>query len=105
MIKSHLFPFFISISFSLLLPTLAYPADPEAGRVTATQCAICHGIGGEGNGAPKSCIACLDADEFIKHINDFKNGVRKNVMMERFVKNLSDEEIENLAAYYATQSF
>jgi cytochrome c553 len=105
MIKVRLFLFFVSISLFLLISSLANAADPDAGRVTATQCAICHGINGEGNGAPQSCIACIDADVFIKHINDFKSGVRKNVMMERFVKNLSDEDIENLAAYYATKSF
>jgi cytochrome c553 len=105
MIKTRIFLFFASMSFLLLISAFTYAADPDAGRVTATQCAICHGIDGEGNGAPKSCIACLSADEFKKHINDFKSGARKNVMMERFVKNLNDKDVENLAAYYATKSF
>lgn len=80
----------------------AYAADIEAGRLKSTQCAICHGENGEGNGAPKSCIAGMKVDMFIKHLQDFKNGKRKNVMMERFTSKLSDQDIENLAAYFAT---
>lgn len=93
----------ISMSLLILISTEAYAADIEAGRVVATQCAICHGVDGEGNGAPKSKIAGMDVDTFKKHINDFKCGERKNVMMERFTKNLSDKDIENLAAFYATK--
>lgn len=94
---------FSLISMSLLLLTSygAYAADVIAGKVAATQCAICHGVYGEGNGIPGSNIAGMDADKFKKHLRDFKSGTRKNVMMERFVKRLSDQDIENLAAYYA----
>ena len=96
---------FSVISMSLFLPISigAYAADIEAGRVKSTQCAICHGNDGEGNGAPKSKISGMDMNKFIKLVNDYKNGVCKNVMMERFTKKLSDEDIENLAAYYATK--
>jgi cytochrome c553 len=101
--KARLFFSLISMNLCLLISSGSYAVDVEAGRVTSTQCAICHGINGEGNGAPKSCISCIDVNTFIKHINDFKSGARKNVMMERFVKNLSDQDIENLAAYYSTK--
>lgn len=96
---------FFVISQSVLFPLLnaSYAADVDAGRMTATQCAICHGSDGEGNGAPKSRISGMDVEVFIKHIHDFQTGTRKNVMMERFVKNLSDEDIENLAAFYAAK--
>ena len=85
----------------LLTTSGAYAADIIAGKVTATQCAICHGVHGEGNGIPGSSIAGMEHDRFKKHINDFKSGARKNVMMERFVKNLTDKDIDNLAAYYS----
>lgn len=93
------------ITISLLLPLFsgAHAADIHAGKVKSTQCAICHGEDGEGNGAPKSKISGMDIDRFIKLVNDYKNGVCKNVMMERFTKKLSDEDIANLAAYYATK--
>lgn len=93
----------ITMSLFLMLSSEVYAADVEAGRVKSTQCAICHGDDGEGNGAPKSKISGMEVDKFIKHLQDFKCGARKNVMMERFAKKLSDEDIENLAAYYATK--
>jgi cytochrome c553 len=93
----------ISLGFVFLISSGAYAGDIEAGRLKSTQCAICHGDDGEGNGAPKSKISGMEVDKFIKHLQDFKVGARKNVMMERFARRLSDEDIENLAAYYATK--
>lgn len=94
---------FISLSLLLLTSSGAFAADIDAGRVTATQCAICHGVNGEGNGVPGSSIAGMDTDEFKKHLHDFKSGTRRNVMMERFAKRLSEQDIENLAAYFASK--
>ena len=91
----------ISMSLLLLTSSGAFAADASAGRVAATQCAMCHGVNGEGNGIPGSSIAGMDADLFIKHLRDFKSGTRRNVMMERFANRLSDQDIENLAAYFA----
>ena len=97
--------FYTSISMILLLTISSgvYAADIKAGKREATQCAMCHGVDGEGNGAPKSKISGMDIDTFIKHLHDFKSGTRKNVMMERFANRLTDRDIENLAAYYATK--
>ena len=89
--------------FLLLLTNTTQAGDIEEGRIQATKCAICHGINGKGNGAPKSNISGMEEDLFIKHINDFRSGIRKNVMMQRFTKNLSDEDIENLAAYFGSK--
>ena len=90
-----------SISFSVLIPEGTYASDVEAGRVVSTRCAVCHGIDGEGNGVPKSKISGMEVDRFVKLINLYKSGVRRNYMMETLTKNLSDEDIQNLAAYYA----
>ena len=99
--KRRLYLSLISMSFILLISSGVYAADVEAGRVSATQCAVCHGAEGEGNGIPESKIAGMDIETFKKHLFDFKSGSRKNFMMERFAKRLSDQDIENLAAYFA----
>jgi cytochrome c553 len=92
---------------SLILLTIisnnAHTADIEAGRIKATQCAICHGIDGEGNGIPQAKISGMDVETFKQHIHDFQSGARKNVMMQRFVEKLSEQDIENLAAYFASK--
>lgn len=87
----------------LLIPlsTGAHAADANAGKEKATQCASCHGVNGEGNGTPNTTIAGMDVGKFSKSIKDYKTGARKNAMMEMFAKQLSDQDVENLAAYYA----
>lgn len=74
----------------------------EQGRVVSTQCAVCHGQRGEGNGLPKSCLACLDENSLSKHIRDFQSGKRKNYIMEKISKNLSEQDVDHLFAYYAS---
>jgi len=93
----------ILLNVFLLSTTGAFAADLEAGRVAATQCAVCHGADGRGNGIPGSSIAGMKDDVFLKHLRNFKNGTRRNVMMQMFVSRLSEEDFENLAAYYAVQ--
>ncbi|WP_455218462.1 c-type cytochrome, partial [Kaarinaea lacus] len=68
-----------------------------------TQCAMCHGVNGRGNGIPGSSIAGMDIEEFKQCLTDFKNGTRRNEIMRIFVNRLSDQDFENLAAFYATQ--
>jgi len=76
--------------------------EVEKGRVVSTQCAVCHGQRGEGNGLPKSCLACLDEHALSKHIHDFQTGKRKNYIMEKISKNLSEQDVDYLHAYYAS---
>ena len=103
MIIRHLCFSIFSISLLLLIPGGAYAVDVEAGRVLATRCAVCHGVDGEGHGVPKSKISGMDVDQFVELVNHYKNGTRRNYMMERFTKTLSDKDIENLAAFYAAK--
>lgn len=101
--KTRLSLSLIATILLLLISSAVCAADIKAGKREATQCLICHGDNGEGNGAPKSKIAGMDVDTFTKHLHDFKSGTRKNMMMERFAKRLTDRDIENLAAYFATK--
>lgn len=75
--------------------------DAAAGKKKAASCAGCHGKMGEGKkNNPK--IAGMDPAAFTKAIHDYKSGARKNAMMKNFSKKLSDADIANLAAYYAS---
>jgi len=87
------------------LMILAGPAlaagDVAAGKAKAAQCAGCHGKMGEGNKANPP-LAGMDAAAHVKAMMDYKSGARKHMMMERFAKKLSDADIANIAAYYAS---
>ncbi len=75
--------------------------DAAAGKAKADPCAGCHGDNGEGtNSGPK--LAGMPVAQFTKAIQDFKSGERRNTAMKKNSAKLTDEDIANLAAYYAS---
>lgn len=97
----------------LLLSTIAAAAftqatlaqgDPEAGQAKSALCATCHGPDGNSELAINPKIAGQNARYMIKQMQDFKSGARPGPIMAAMVINLSDEDIEDLAAYYAAQT-
>ncbi len=75
--------------------------DVAAGEAKAKACAGCHGANGEGKkDNPK--IAGMATADFIKAMNDYSSGARDNKSMARIAKKLSDGDVANLAAYYAS---
>ena len=93
----------VSLSVILPLSTGVYAADANIGKEKATQCASCHGVNGEGNGTPKTKISGMKAGDFSKYMKEYKTGARKNAMMEMFAKKLNDQDVADLAAYYASK--
>jgi cytochrome c553 len=74
--------------------------EASAVPATAGKCAKCHGRQGEGV-KDNPVLAGLDAAFFIERLNLYRSGEGGSKIMTRFAKSLSDEEIEELAAYYA----
>jgi cytochrome c553 len=75
--------------------------DAAAGKAKAGSCAMCHGPAGQGT-AMGTKLAGEDQARFVQAINDYKSGKRSNAMMKSAAQSLSDADIANLAAYYAT---
>jgi cytochrome c553 len=93
------------IASALLIPLAggAYAAgDAAAGKGKSATCTSCHGANGEGNKEPNTKIAGLDTAKFTAAIAAYKAGTKKHMMMEMFAKKLSDEDVADLAAYYAS---
>ena len=88
---------------TLTQATLAQ-GDPEAGQAKSALCATCHGPDGNSELAINPKIAGQNARYMIKQLQDFKSGARPGPIMAAMVINLSDEDIEDLAAYYAAQT-
>jgi len=79
-------------------------ANPEAGKKFATEvCVACHGV--EGNSAnpdfPK--LGGQHPDYLAKALRDYQSGARGNPIMKGFAGMLKAEDIENVAAWYASQ--
>jgi cytochrome c553 len=72
-----------------------------AGRQKAVQCQACHGLDGLAKipGAPH--LAGQVQEYLVAAMRDYKSGARKNEMMTVVARQLSDEDIDDLAAYYA----
>ena len=75
--------------------------DPAAGKAKAASCAGCHGANGEGV-KPNPALAGLPESKFVQAMKDYKSGKRPNPVMKSFAGPLSDQDIANLAAYYAS---
>lgn len=75
--------------------------DATAGRRKAIQCQACHGLDGLAKipGAPH--IAGQVQEYLIKAMRDYKSGARKDEMMALAMRQLSNDDIADLAAYYA----
>jgi len=75
--------------------------DVQAGKAKAAACAACHGANGQGT-APNPALAGKSEAQLIQALKDFKSGKRDNAIMKGMASSLSDQDIENLAAYYAS---
>ena len=68
-----------------------------------TLCVACHGPDGIGTVGQYPTLAGQHADYLERTLLDYKNGGRKNPVMAGFVTDLSDQDIRELAKYYAQQ--
>lgn len=74
--------------------------DAGAGKEKAATCTSCHGVDGQGINS-KNKISGLNIGKFKTAMQEYKTGKRENAMMQMFAKKLSDQDIEDLAAYYS----
>jgi cytochrome c553 len=75
--------------------------DPAAGKAKAAACAACHGANGQGV-APNPPLAGQSEDAMLQAMKDYKSGKRANAVMKGMTAGLSDQDMANLAAYYAS---
>jgi cytochrome c553 len=90
------------VSPAVLTHAPAAPGPESVGRgaTLAQQCAICHGPTGVSR-ADSPNLAGQYASVIYKQLVDFRSGARTNAVMTPFATNLSDQDIHDLAAYYA----
>jgi cytochrome c553 len=83
------------------LPATA-AGDAEAGKKKAGQCQTCHGMDGISKLPEAPNIAGQNQIYLVKALNDYKSGARKNDMMGVIMGPLTPDDINDLAAYYAS---
>lgn len=82
--------------------TTASAGDPAAGKAKSVACAGCHGAEGISMIPTYPNLAGQKEEYLITTLKGFRDGTRENATMNPMAKPLSDADIDNLAAYYAS---
>jgi cytochrome c553 len=77
--------------------------DAAAGKKKAAVCAACHGADGNSLSDAFPKLAGQHESYIVKQLMDFKQGNRNNALMAPMVANLSDQDMADLGAYFASQ--
>ena len=93
------FAIIILLSSSLLMAK----GDPDAGNAKSLVSSACHGQYGNSINPDWPSLAGQHEKYLIQSITAYKNQTRKNAIMYPLAMSLSDQDIEDLAAYYHTQ--
>lgn len=82
----------------------AVAADIEAGKAKVTEvCSACHGMDGNSTSHDFPRLAGQNADYIRNALSLYQTGARKNPIMVSMAEPLSKQDIENVAAYFASQ--
>jgi len=95
------------LSATLLATTLmlvnTQAGDVAAGKAKSTACATCHGVNGKSSTPIYPHLAGQQEIYLVKAIKDYRDGKRKNQIMNFMAAQLSDGDIADLAAFFANQ--
>jgi cytochrome c553 len=86
------------------LSAQAQEGSIEAGRTKSGTCAACHGIDGNSVTPDWPMLAGQHASYIVRQLRAFKNGERTDVTMKPFADLLSDQDVLDVAAYFAAQT-
>ena len=112
MMKAQINAIALTLAALLAAPALAASAlapvakpDLAKGQAISTQvCGACHTADGS-RGSPANPILAGQHPEYLaKQLHEFKSGKRANPIMKGFAGTLSDDDIKNVTAFYASKS-
>jgi cytochrome c553 len=79
--------------------------DAAAGQALANErCQACHGTDGNSADPQYPRLAGQYADYLVRALLDYKSGARNNAIMSGFAAGLSEQDMKNLAAWFASQT-
>lgn len=87
----------------LSAPALAASGDPAVGKKKSEPCKACHGESGMSVSPDFPNLAGQNADYMAAVLVHYKNGRRKNAIMQGQAANLSTRDIQDLSAYFSSQ--
>jgi len=94
----------LAIAVLSLAPAIAFSAGNAAeGQNKSVVCQACHGPTGISVQPIYPNLGGQHQDYLVKSLKGFRDGSRQNAIMSGFAANLSDADIEDISAWYASQ--
>ena len=93
----------ISLFALIFTNSFAEGGDPAKGKALSAICAACHNADGNSINPIWPKLAGQHGAYIVKQLQDFKEGKRVNAQMSGMVATLSNEDMPDLGAYYASQ--
>ncbi len=106
MLKRNIYACLAALSLALVATPALAGGDVERGAALADTCLGCHGIVGYRNAYPSYRVpklGGLDESYIAIALNGYKNETRGHATMQAQATTLSDQDIQDLAAYFASQ--
>jgi cytochrome c553 len=92
------------VLLAAILASVALGAQAQdRARQLASACAICHGTDGRSDGKALPPLAAMPRDYVAAQMRAFRDGQRPATVMHQIAKGYTDEQIDALAAFFATQ--
>ncbi len=101
MIRTYMTAIVLGCAAAAVAPVHA--GDAAAGKKKAVVCSACHGVDGNSINPIWPKLAGQHEAYLAKQIRAFRDGVRVDPTMAPMVAPLKDEDIDDIAAYYASQ--
>lgn len=84
----------------------AAPAKPDLARgetIASTVCVACHSVDAKRGASAQPMLQGQHPEYLVKQLSEYKSGKRDNAIMKGFASTLSDADMKNVAAFYASK--
>ena len=88
------------LALLVIMGTAHAQGDVKAGSSKARACQVCHGKGGNSSNPSYPRLAGQHAQYIVKQLRAFKSGTRKDPIMNGMASTLTDQDMEDVAAYF-----
>ncbi len=99
-----LFASSFALSFLCISSVTLAEGSASAGQAKAATCVACHGVDGNSVNPEWPSLAGQHTQYLVEQLKAFKGGTRQSPTMAPMAMGLSDQDMEDVAAYFASQT-